>query len=122
MANKVAIHNPHEPLKTVARYAWNGTPYEIQPGETVLVDEHIAAHARKHNNHLIIMDESAGALSYAESQVKLKEEEVQRLSAELQAKTSEFKKAQGELLAARSKLKHEQAARERELKGENARE
>lgn len=121
---KVVIHNPatgvadkgEEAPGKLAQFGWAGVQYMIKPGETQILDDHLAAHARKHNPHLRILDESMGALSYAESQVRMAEQRLGELSSELEAKTKEYKKAQGDLVAARARLKGEQAARDAEIK------
>lgn len=112
---KIVINNPMELNKT-ALFGWGGTPYEIKPGETQILEEHLAAHARKHNPHLRILDESMGALSFAESNAKFAEERVVEISGRLAATTTELKKAQSDLVAARSRLKAEQQARDAEIK------
>lgn len=121
----IVIHNPatgsndkgEEVPGKLAHFGWGGKQYEIKPGETQILEDHLAAHARKHNPHLQIMDESMGALSFAESQERMAGEKVARLSKELEAKTGEFKRAQQELIAARSKLKAEREIQAAEIKG-----
>lgn len=111
--SKAAIHNPSEGEDgqpgRVAHFSWGGAPYEIQPGETQLLDEHLVAHARKHNPWLKLMDESMGKKSFAESQVRLAEEDVARKSEILAQNTADLKKAQATLNAARLRLKAEEA-------------
>lgn len=123
MAN-IVVHNPvtgtsdkgeEAPGKT-AMFGWAGKNYEIKPGETQILEEYLASHARKHNPHLQILDESMGALSFAESQARIAEDKVTRLGKELEDKTREFKRAQVELVAARGKLKSEREVREAEIK------
>lgn len=114
MAERVPINNPTDSGK-VAHFLWGGKPYQIQPGETQMMEEHLAQHARKHNNFLRLLDDSVGSMSYAESQVKICEDKVQSLSAELQTKTAELKRAQVEMLAARNRLKAEQELQEKHL-------
>lgn len=121
---KVVIHNPSTGVADkgqdapgkLAQFGWAGTQYEIKPGETQILDDHLAAHARKHNPHLRILDESMGALSFAESQVRMAEQRLKELSDELEAKTKEYKKAQSDLVGARGRLKAEQAQRDAEIK------
>lgn len=110
---KIAVHNP-EAAHLPAHFGWGGVPYEIKIGETQMLDEHLVAHARKHNPHLVLMDESMGTLSFAESRVRLDQEEVDRLSAEVSAKTTELKRAQGKLMNSKTLLKAEQAKAEKE--------
>lgn len=120
----IVIHNPatgvgdkgEETPGKLAVFGWGGKNYEVKPGETQILDQHLAEHARKHNPHLIILDESMGALSFAESQVKLAEQTLDRLTKELEAKKVEVSRGQSKVLACREKLKAEQKIREAELK------
>jgi hypothetical protein len=124
MAEHIVVHNPATGVADdgkdtpgkLAQFGWGGKQYEIQPGETQLLEPHLAEHARKHNRHLVILDESMGALSFAESQVKLAEANLDRLEKELAGKTAEFKRAQAKVLEKREKFKAEQKIREAELK------
>lgn len=98
-----------------AIYGWGGKFHEINPGEIKMLDEHLAIHARKHNPWLELLDESMGSLSLAESEAQIAQQEVDRCTAELQAKTVELKRLQNKLIGATGKLKTEQAIREKEL-------
>lgn len=124
MATKVVIHNPAtgiadnggEAPGKMAQFGWGGLQYEIKPGETQILEEHLAAHARKHNPHLQILDESMGSLSFADSQCRMAEARLAEISGQLEAKTREFKKAQADVVSARARYKAEQTARDAEIK------
>lgn len=98
-----------------AIFGWGGQFHEILPGQTKMLDEHLALHARKHNPWLELMDESMGSLTYAESEAQIAQQEVDKCTSELQAKTVELKRLQNKLIAANGKLKTEQQIRDKEL-------
>lgn len=112
MADAV-VRNPTE--NQTAHYGWGGKHYEIKPGEVVVLEQHLADHARKHNGFLELLDESLGKLSAAESKLKLLENDLELRSRELQEKTAQVKRLQVDIIAARARVKAEQEAVEAEV-------